>query len=193
MIRGANLELNLSETRHWESSRLIWRPLPEPSNVTFAFQTQQSARVVFSSNKGRIFTKRYVSKDTKRDSHVSYESRVLSQVRGVCFYFCNQFNSTLAKEIDNSHDSTVQWRNKPELNNTTRWSRFALNEMVVLLFETRTSQSRFNIKMQVWIASRFNFNTSLWAPYSKTDVGLWAPRLNIRARSTSSVRLVFLL
>jgi len=40
-------------------------------------------------------------------------------------------------------------------------SRSVPNVMVVLLFNTRTSGSRFNIKTQAFVASRFNTNASL--------------------------------
>jgi len=47
-------------------------------------------------------------KKTEHDSHVFInESHNLSQYKRVCLYFCNQFNSTLAKEKDNSTGSIV--------------------------------------------------------------------------------------
>jgi len=47
------------------------------------------------------------------------------------------------------------------LANATRGSHSVPNAMVVLLFNTRTTGSRFNIKMQAYEASRFNTNGSI--------------------------------
>jgi len=75
---------NLPHLEHLVS-RLALILIHPPSRCfsTFAFQTQQSARVVFSSNKGRIFTKRCVQRYKTWQSRILWEPRSLSSTRSM--------------------------------------------------------------------------------------------------------------
>ena len=85
VIRDADLEPNLSWTRiTWGSLRFIWHSHPKPSNTTFAFQTQQSARVASSSNESRVFSKEVrVERYKMRQSHILGEPCSLSNTRSM--------------------------------------------------------------------------------------------------------------
>ena len=108
-------------------------------NATFAFQIHQSESRLnikwglrFNTRRGSCPNIKWLScLNIKQRSHL-YWSLHLKKTRTtvtfsstrdafslpkkwICLCFCNPFNSTLAKTIDNSIDSTVHRQDKPEL------------------------------------------------------------------------------
>jgi len=126
----------------------------------------------------------------RRKPHIKREGRVSTQTPDLAsFVKCESRVPTSGADLNSDADlslSSVQlqtWTSHPTanadrvpisnanfINNTMRGSRSVPNVIVVLLFNTRTSGSRFNIKTQACVALLFNFNASLWASPSNTDV-----------------------
>ena len=98
-IHGVNLKAQSKlNTRRLGSPRFKQKARLELPNVILTFQTRQSVE-------SRVFT-RVASKDTERDSRVSYESSVLPNITSV-FSLLQRFGSALTKKIDDSTGSTI--------------------------------------------------------------------------------------
>ena len=83
--------------------------IQEGLSVTFASQAQSRVQSrVLTSNEGRVFLSPRHPRPMTGASNATFVKAASSlPIQRVCLYYRNQFNSILAKAIDNSTSSTV--------------------------------------------------------------------------------------